>query len=109
VCKSFGITTNVRPSPKGNNAHVFFTRDFLEQAYCEIWQFIPDHFCAQIHARDDEMLYFSAAQIPTKVRLLPKAVCHLEERNLVDAIRHSYGFGKSAKILTTVSVPNNPL
>ena len=87
----------------------FFARDFLEKTYSTIRQLIPDDICVKIHARDDEILYFAAAQLSTKVKLLPKAVCHIEERTLVDAARHSYGFGKAAKILKTIKFPNNPL
>lgn len=63
----------------------------------------------KIHAHDDEILYFAAAQISTKAKLLPRAVRHIEERNLIGAVRHTYGFGKSAKILRAITFPNNPL
>ena len=73
----------------------FFKREFLMKVY----QKIPEKLLPIVFAHDDAIVFDEAYKISTNVKILPRAVMHIEERNLIDLIIHSYGLGKSSKAL----------
>jgi glycosyltransferase involved in cell wall biosynthesis len=79
---------------KGDLVPRFFKKDFIEKVFNNI----PNEIIPKLVVYESHIMYYEALKFSKKIKVLPKAVFHIEEKSLLDVWRHYYRFGKSAKI-----------
>jgi glycosyltransferase involved in cell wall biosynthesis len=75
----------------------FFKKDFIEK----VFNSIPHEVIPKVVIYDHNIIYYEAINFSKKIKILPKAIYHIEEKGLLDVWSHHYRFGKSAKILSS--------
>jgi glycosyltransferase involved in cell wall biosynthesis len=73
----------------------FFRRDFLLAVFANI----PSAEVRSIVSSDHAIIYYEARRLSSKVKLLSKALFHIEENGLRTLFLHNYRFGRTTRIL----------
>jgi glycosyltransferase involved in cell wall biosynthesis len=83
-----------------------FKRTLLKQTFDEIKKIDFD----KVFAYDDQILFEISSRFSKKIGYLNESLYHIEEKGVIELIKHSYNLGKSARItnqVNTISQINN--
>ncbi len=70
-----------------------FRREILVKAY----ETLDESMMARVFAYEDGLLFQRTSAVSRKVAMLPRGLQHMEERDWLELIRHSYKAGRSAR------------